>query len=192
MTTKQILDVFLPLFGVLLVGVLVPLYLVKSANNERRDDNERSDQRHREDRQADWDRQDAVAAKAAKAAEDLSVSQKKIADQAAVAARLLLANNERVATNQLETNGRLDVIHGLVNSTLSAAMQSEYDATKRELAMMREVMALKQSAGLSPTSETIAAITATETRLAELEQILIDRKATQDKINHLEDNRSEA
>jgi hypothetical protein len=177
---------------VLLVGVLVPIYLVSKAAKDRREDNERSDQRHREDRQADWDRQDSVAAKAAKATEDLAESQKKIADQAAVAARLLLANNERVATSQLETNGRLDVIHGLVNSTLSAAMQSEFDATKRELAMMREVMALKQSAGLEPTEETIAAIIATETRLAELDQTLIDRKATQDKINNLKGNRSEA
>lgn len=135
----------------------------------------RTERMHREDRLADYERQDKVARAAERTAVDLIASQKRIADQAAEAAALLLAANERVARTAQVTNGKLDVIHTLVNSNMTAAMQSEYDATVRELAMMREVLALKQAAGGSPGAEALTAITATEVKLAELAAALEDR-----------------
>jgi len=135
----------------------------------------RTERMHREDRLADYERQDKVARAAEQTATDLIASQKKIADQASEAASLLLAANERVAQTAQVTNGKLDVIHTLVNSNMTAAMQSEYDATVRELAMMREVLELKEAAGREPGPEAQAAIAATEVKLAELAAALEDR-----------------
>jgi len=135
----------------------------------------RTERMHREDRLADYERQDKVARAAEQTATDLIASQKRIADQAAEAARLLLDANERVAKTAQVTNGKLDVIHTLVNSNMTAAMQAEYDATVRELAMMREVLALKEAAGGSPGPESEAAIAATEAKLAQLAAALEDR-----------------
>jgi len=112
--------------------------------------------RHKE-KLEDYARQDEVAAKAAEAA------------------RLLLAANERVAETAKVTNGKLDVIHTLVNSNMTAAMQAELDATIREHAMMIEVVALKQSAGHEPSVTSLAAIEATERKIAELQAALRDR-----------------
>jgi hypothetical protein len=78
------------------------------------------------------------------------------------------------------TNRKLDVIHALVNSNMTAHMQSELEATVRELAMMREVSRLHDDAGRAPTSETIQAIEMTEAKVAELRAVLEDRFKTQD------------
>ncbi len=98
----------------------------------------------------DWAREDAVAARAAKVAITLQDSNDK-------------------------TNTKLDVIHTLVNSNMTAAMQAEHDATVRELAMMREVAALHQNAGQRPSVDTLAAIKSTEDKIAELQAALKDR-----------------
>jgi len=98
-----------------------------------------------------------------------------VADKAAEAAKLLLAANERVAETAKITNGKLDVIHTLVNSNMTAAMQSELDATVREHAMMVEVVALKRNAGQEPNVTSLAAIEATERKIAELQAALRDR-----------------
>jgi hypothetical protein len=112
---------------------------------------------NRQIKQEDYARQDAVALQAAKAAS------------------LLLAANERVALSATMTNSKLDVIHTLVNSNMTAAMQAEFDATTRELAMMREVIALKQTAGHDPSVDTLAAIKMTEAKISELQAALKDR-----------------
>jgi len=109
------------------------------------------------EKREDWKRQDAVAA------------------QAEEAARLLLAANERVARATIKTNTKLDVIHTLVNSNMTAAMQAELDATTREVAMMREVVALNEAAGRTPSQEALAAIEATQNKINELSASLQDR-----------------
>jgi hypothetical protein len=75
---------------------------------------------------------------------------------------------------------KLRVIHALVNSNMTAHMQSELEATVRELTMMREVARLHQEAGRDPTEETRSAIDLTEARVAELRAVLGDRFAVQD------------
>jgi CO dehydrogenase/acetyl-CoA synthase alpha subunit len=131
----------------------------------------------RTEKQLDWAREDKVAAQAAEAAALLLARQDAVAAQAAEAARLLLAANERVARTAAVTNRKLDVIHTLVNSNLTAAMQAEHDATVRTLAMMREVVDLRRAAGNEPSPETLAAIEATETRIGEQTAALDDRLA---------------
>jgi hypothetical protein len=118
----------------------------------------------RAEKQLDWAREDKVAA------------------QAAEAASLLLAANERVARTAegvaktaRVTNAKLDVIHTLVDGSMTAAMQSELDATVRELTLMREVAGLRRAAGHDPSAEALAAIDATVLRIAELKTKLADR-----------------
>jgi len=111
----------------------------------------------RESKLEDWAREDQVAAKAAEAA------------------KLLLEQNKVVADAAATTNAKLDVIHVLVNSNMTAAMQAEYDATVRELAMMREVARLNRIAGTEPSVEALAAIDATAVKIAELKATLSDR-----------------
>lgn len=123
----------------------------------------------------DYARQDAVAAQAAEAAQLLVKRQDAAAAKAAEAATLLVASNERVAKTSAETISKLDVIHALVNSNMTAAMQSEHDATVRELAMMMEVIELKRAAGREPSVEAIAAIESTRRKIVELDNILLDR-----------------
>jgi uncharacterized membrane protein len=117
---------------------------------------------HREDRLADWARQDAVAAEAKAAA-------------AKVAAQLQVVD-QRVAEKADATNDKLDVIHTLVNSNMTAAMQAELDAIRREIVMMREVVALNLAAGRQPTVEALAAIEATQVKITTLEAQLADRE----------------
>ena len=124
------------------------------------------------ERMEDYARQDLVAERADKVAEAA-------AKKAAEAANLLLAANERVAETAIATNQKLDVIHTLVNSNMTAALQSEFEATSRELSMMREVIDLKRIGGHEPTIASLAAIEATEIKLQELEAVLADRARQQ-------------
>ncbi len=130
----------------IVTGAIAPLATVLITNRSRRKDKEQ-----------DWARQDAVAA------------------QAAEAAKLLLAANERVAETTATTNAKLDVIHVLVNSSMTAAMQAELDATVRELAMMGEVIELKRANGHEPSIAALAAVKTTELRIGELKATLADR-----------------
>lgn len=183
MSATSLLAVLVPLIGVLVVGVLVPVLLLSRTEKHRIEDQAEAARLHREDRDAEWARQDAVAAKAATMAENVDRNQKLIARQAAEAAELLLKNNEQVARTQQETNGKLDTIHTLVNSNMTAAMMSELDAVTRELAMMREVMELRRQGGQEPSTDTLAAIAATEAKMHELAAALADRAKAQEQVN---------
>jgi len=119
----------------------------------------------------DYARQDAVAAKVDAAAA-----------KAAEAAKLLLAANERVAATTVITNGKLDVIHTLVNSSLTTAVQDSLDARRISLALMLEIVELKKVAGKQPTRESLAAISSVKAKIAELETLLADRLRAQDAI----------
>lgn len=120
------------------------------------------------EKKLDWARQDEVAAQAAKAATALVEGQKE-------AAELLVVANERVAEAAESTSAKLDVIHTLVNSNMTAAMQAELDATVREVAMMKEVIRLNQVAGSKPSADARATLKATEEKISELKATLSDR-----------------
>ncbi len=121
------------------------------------------------------ERQDAVAVQAAEAARLLAERQDQAADKAAEAAELLLAANERVAQTAQSTNDKLDTIHTLVNSNMTAALQAEFDATVREEAMMQEVIELKRAAGREPSETAQAALITTRAKIAELSANLTTR-----------------
>jgi hypothetical protein len=110
-----------------------------------------------------------------------------VAKQAAEAAQLLVEDNRRVAKAAAgaadKTFGKLDEIHTLVNSNMTASMQAELDATAREVTLMREVIALHLAAGRDPSAEAEAAIVSTESRIAELRAALDDRHVAQEQVD---------
>ena len=78
----------------------------------------------------------------------------------------------------LVINTKLKVIHTLVNSNLSNAIQAEHDGLIRELAGLQELVSLKQAAGHEPSEETLAVIIATQERIKVLTTQLHDRERT--------------
>lgn len=161
MDSTSIITLAVSLLGVLAVGVLVPVFLVGRAETTRRADAAEAARLHREDREAEWARQDEISARVTQNA----------ADQ---------------AENQKQTNSKLDAIHTLVNSNMTAAMQSEFDAVARELAMMREVVELKRASGMEPTETALAAIDTTAEKLRDLAAALAERYKAQANIERKE------
>lgn len=101
-------------------------------------------------------------------------------------AAALLAATAKVEKAAEAANGKLDVIHTLVNSQLTAALQSELDAVTRELAMMREVVALNRAAGRAATPEALAAIEAATVKITELAAVMADRHLAAEQVTRQE------
>jgi hypothetical protein len=94
--------------------------------------------------------------------------------QATIASAARMATEEvknTLATANDTTNSKLDTIHTLVNSNMTAALQSELDATRRELVWMQSVS--------EPTEEAKEAMAVTESRIAELQTQLNERATAQ-------------
>lgn len=114
----------------------------------------------------DWEREDQKEFQKEKKANE-------VADR-------LLASNKEVAETAALTNGKLDVIHVLVNSNMTAAMRAELDATIRELALMRQIVERDKTDGRPVLPEALAALKSTQLKINELNSTLNDRlKQTQ-------------
>lgn len=111
----------------------------------------------RQERLEDWARQDEVA----RHAKDVALQQ---------------AAQARITTTEIARNSdKLDVVHSLVNSQLQAALQAEHDALVVQLALMKEMMAMRSGGGTTP--EALAAIEKVQERISELEVIIKERNA---------------
>lgn len=154
----------LTILGVLIAAVIGPA-LVSLLNARQQ----------RASKQQDYDRLDAVADRAEKVAVAAAGRAEAVAAQAREAATLLLAANERVAEATQIAGGKLDAIHALVNSQLTAALQSELNATRRELAVLGELAAMRAKSGGEGAPETAALVGAATARIEELEKNLADR-----------------
>lgn len=124
-----------PLWTALIVAVpafLGPWIAIRANGRERR-----------KDQTLTWERDDKVAKRVEEAADKAD----EVAAQAAEAADLLLAAQRAttVRTDQVaadlaatttQVNGKLDKIHVLVNSTLTAAMDSELAALLQQVLLM--------------------------------------------------------
>jgi hypothetical protein len=82
-------------------------------------------------------------------------------------------NTRDIAENQAVTTSKLNVIHTLVNSTLTAALQSELDATKREEMLLRELMTMR---GTPPTDDQNAMLGSVQRKVDELSAAMVDRQ----------------
>jgi hypothetical protein len=139
--------------GVIFASITAPLILAH-----------RTERMHREDMLSDYQRQDKVAA-AAKAA----------TEAAQMSAAAIKEHTEVTVVKLDDANQKLDVIHGLVNSNMSGAMQSELDALVTSAAMMREVIDLKRAARQEPSEEAVKALHDTEAKIAKLRVAMNDR-----------------
>lgn len=104
----------------------------------------------RADTREDWRRQDAVAARVAEVQTSLEASDE-------------------------STNAKLDQIHTLVNSQMTAAIEAELGAVERELVLMKHVIDLNVAAGRETQPESIAAVEVTQAKIDELRATLADR-----------------
>lgn len=152
------------LLGILIAAVVGPV-LLSYLNSKQQ----------RASKQQDYDRLDAVADRAQKVAAAAAGRAEAASEQVKETATLLLAANERVAEATHEAAGKLDAIHALVNSQLTAALQSELNATVRELAVLGELAAMREAMGRPVSPETAAAIRSAAARIVELKANLADR-----------------
>lgn len=129
----------------------------------------------------------AVADQAAEAARLLVQSQHAAAEKAAEVARLLVESNAKTAdaaaTSSAALERKVDIIHTLVNSQLSTAVQSEFDATKTVLILLLRVIDLEREAGREPSIESLAEVEATRKKITELQATVADRLKQSDKAN---------
>lgn len=78
-----------------------------------------------------------------------------------------------------KVEGVVDVTHALVNSDKTATMKDQRDGWMVTLALMREVISLKEQSGKEPTAEAMQAVAALEQRIATLNSTIEDRLAQQ-------------
>lgn len=113
-----------------------------------------------------------------------------IARRVETAAKTLVTSNAQVAATAGQMNGKLDklqegsdVIHTLVNASMTAAKQKELDSKRNELALMKELVDIKRHQKHEPTAETLGAIKAISERIAELQTEVEDRLKQQAEID---------
>jgi alkylhydroperoxidase/carboxymuconolactone decarboxylase family protein YurZ len=132
------------------------------------------------DRQQDYDRQDELMERAATAAESLAVSNKQLAEIAVTSSvsvdRKLEVIPKVIQSTANETGRQLKQIHTLVNSNLTASMQGQLDATKRELVTLRELVALRKETGKDVDPKTLEQIVETEGLIERLAKMIAERE----------------
>lgn len=99
-----------------------------------------------------------------------------------VAAALIVSDKARLEV-QKGVEAKLETIHKLVNSNLTAALQAEYDARSAELVTLIELTELKAASGKPALGETVSRIAATRTAVAKLKAVLEARAAEQSAID---------
>jgi len=117
----------------------------------------------------DWARDDALREREQK-------ERAQVAAQVAAAAAEVAAVKDHLVESTNRTDRKLDDIHVLVNSSMTAAKQAELAATRREVVLLRENAALHEAAGRSPSDDASAALTSAEDRLGELQDEVEDRE----------------
>jgi len=106
--------------------------------------------------------------------------------------RLLTLANEAIQASATLTNEKLDVIHILVNSNMTAAMQAELDETRSSLVLMKEILDLKKVNGVEPSPAALAAIKTKEGKIAEMQAALRDRLAAASTVRAVESAHDQA
>jgi hypothetical protein len=74
-----------------------------------------------------------------------------------------------------KNSDQLRVIHTLVNSTLTAALQAELDSTRREEMLLRELLSMREDNGSVISDDQRAALGAVQRKIQELTAAMADR-----------------
>lgn len=83
----------------------------------------------------------------------------------------------RLDAYQRDTTARLNQIHILVNSTLTASMQAQLDSNRRELVVMQEMADMRRRAGVEVTEDWHAATAALQRRIDDLSITMRERES---------------
>ncbi len=142
----------------LLVSVFAPSLLAWLNNRSRK-----------KEKLLDWEREDK--------------KEKEKADKAEEVAQRLLDSNKQIANEAAriseKTFGKMQEIHTLVNSDMTAARMDQRDQTKLTLLGLRKIIQLDKDAGRLPSVDDTDAILAAEKQIIRLDAILSDRAAQQ-------------
>jgi hypothetical protein len=98
-----------------------------------------------------------------------------VAAQAAQAAALLLAAQAKTTSQNVETQGKLNQIHTLVNSNLTKEMGERLVSLRAQVILSREVIRLNRHNGLEPDEAARSALSNLETAVSSLETALRER-----------------
>jgi hypothetical protein len=167
--------ILVPVVVAIFSAVTAPLFLMWWMNRQRRKDKEQDYAREDKIREEDRERQDAIADQAAEAASLLLDSNARVAAAAAVANARQAERGKELHHKLTKVGDTVDVVHTLVNSDKTAAMQAQLDSTERELVMMRENAELHKLLGRDPSAEALAAIKAAQVKIEELRAELTAR-----------------
>lgn len=143
--------------GILIVSLVSPAVLALLLSRSQR-----------ATKREQWERDDAVALAAEQAAD------RQLAQQVETA-RLLAENNAVAAEAGDVISGQLKVIHTLVNSSMTKAMQSEYDTALLLATTLREMLTLNEAVGNPVDEATTLLLATTEEKIAGLHAELLDR-----------------
>lgn len=88
---------------------------------------------------------------------------------------MLLLTRWQDRKDRAATNVKLDVIHKLVNSNMTAALQGELNSTIRERAALIELSESRKDLGRVPAPETTAAIASADSKITELSTTIDNR-----------------
>lgn len=178
---------YIPLLLAVVTAVVAPCLLAYLNSRNTRAEKLADAIQHRVDQEADWARADALATRTETTA--IALAAKNEATTKAAAAQLAeqqenvaqemreheASKAEKVLATSQAVTGKLEVIHKLVNSNMTAMMQQALDAMIRELALLHELIDLKRSIKIEPTEAVLATVTATEERIAEMHAAIADR-----------------
>jgi hypothetical protein len=109
---------------------------------------------------------------------------KRLDDESAALKVTNVARRERNVT----TDSKLDQIHTLVNSNMTAAMESELEARRASFILLQETIELKIKIGIPETEESKNQVSALKQQISELESKLRDRKMSTDLADALDLN----
>lgn len=123
------------------------------------------------EKKMDWIRQDEVA----KRVHEASV-------KVAGAADLLVESNAKVATAAEANSGKIAEIFHMVDGQMTVTMQESLNSKKATLALMREVVALKQGKDIQPTVQTLATIEALERQITEATTAIAERQTVAESV----------
>lgn len=129
--------------------------------------------------QMDYARQDEVARKADEVAANLLARQTESTRAQEKVASLLINSNAKMVDTAQRHEDKLDQIHTLVNSNMTAQMQKELDSALSNLVLLDEIVELRHEAGKEAKAETLTAIEKTKARISVLQIELKDRIAVE-------------
>lgn len=81
------------------------------------------------------------------------------------------------------TNGKLDVIHALSNSALTASMKSDELSQTLNVFMMEGMLKSNEKQGIAPSDEAMSALEQAKGRVEELRKVIAERERQQEIIN---------